>query len=158
MARTSYAIALGSNRPHGRYGRPEAVLRAAVRALRELGEVERVSAIRRTPALGPAGRSFANAAAILSTDYAPDELLPALKAIERRFGRRAGRRWGPRVLDLDIILWSGGGHAGRGLNIPHPEMSRRAFVLRPLKEIAADWRLPGSSLEVRHLAARLDRG
>src|SRR5687768_8290722 len=108
MATTSYAIALGSNRRHVRHGGPEGVLRAAMEATAELGAVERVSAIHRTPALGPAGRSFANAALLLATDLAPLDLLAAIKRIERRFGRRPGRRWGPRVLDLDIVLWSGG--------------------------------------------------
>lgn len=158
MARTSYAIALGSNRPHGRHGRPEGVIRAAVATLGELGAVERVSSVHRTAALGPAGRSFANAALILSSELPPLDLLAALKRIERRFGRRRGRRWGPRVLDLDIILWSEGPFASPRLRIPHPEMARRPFVLRPLAEIAADWALPGTHLGVRHLAARLRRG
>jgi 2-amino-4-hydroxy-6-hydroxymethyldihydropteridine diphosphokinase len=152
MARTSYAIALGSNRPHGRYGRPESVLRSAVRELGELGSVEGVSRIHRTLALGPAGRSFANAAAILVTELEPLQLLAALKSLERRFGRRAGRRWGARVLDLDLILWSGGRFDGTVLRIPHPQMARRSFVLRPLAEIAADWPVPGTGRNVRHLA------
>ena len=59
----------------------------------------------------------------------PDELLAELKAIERDFGRRPGRRWGPRVLDLDIILWSGGAWGGPGPIVPHPEFRDRAFVL-----------------------------
>jgi 2-amino-4-hydroxy-6-hydroxymethyldihydropteridine diphosphokinase len=154
MARTSYAIALGSNRPHGRHGRPDGVIRAAVAALEPLGTVEQLSSIHRTAALGPAGRSFANAALILSTDLPPLALLGELKALERRFGRRRGRRWGPRVLDLDIILWSEGAFRSRRLTVPHPEMARRPFVLVPLVEIAPDWRLPGSALRVRHLAHR----
>jgi len=153
-----YAIALGSNRVHGRYGRPDGVIRAAVAALAEHGTVERVSSIRRTEAVGPAGRSFANAALILASDLPPLALLAELKALERRFGRRAGRRWGPRVLDLDIILWSGGRYRSRRLDVPHPEMPRRRFVLEPLVEIAPDWRLPGGALRVRHLAARARRG
>ncbi len=154
MARTSYLIALGSNRRHVHHGGPGGVLCAATEALRTLGEVQAVSAVRTTPALGPAGRSFANAAASVVTDLDPDELLEALKRIERRFGRRGGRRWGPRVLDLDIILWSGGMWADTAL-IPHPEFRRRAFVLDPLAEIAADWRDPVTGLAVRHLRARL---
>ncbi len=130
------------------------MLRAAIEALRALGEVQALSSIRATPALGPAGRSFANAAAILATDLDPDELLDALKAVERRFGRRGGRRWGPRILDLDIVLWSGGMWAG-GPTIPHPEFRKRAFVLDPLAEIAPDWRDPVTGLAVRHLRARL---
>ena len=81
----------------------------------------------------------------------PAELLAELKALERAFGRRPGRRWGPRVLDLDIILWSEGAWAGPGLIVPHPEFRRRAFVLEPLAEIAPDWRDPMTGLSVRHL-------
>ena len=152
----SYAIALGSNRRHGRYGAPAGVVAAAVEALRELGRVDAVSAISATPALGPAGRSFANAAAILAADLAPDALLDALKAIERDFGRRGGRRWGPRVLDLDIILWSEGTWGGAPV-VPHPAFRSRLFVLAPLNEVAPDWRDPLSGLTVRQLLHRLAR-
>jgi 2-amino-4-hydroxy-6-hydroxymethyldihydropteridine diphosphokinase len=155
MANSSYAIALGSNQWHGRHGPPEGVVTAAIDALGALGTVEQASAIHITPALGPAGRDFANAAAILSTPLAPDALLAALKAIERGFGRRPGRRWGPRVLDLDIILWSQGRRRGARLALPHPDYRTRAFVLAPLAEIAPDWRDPISGLAVRHLLARL---
>lgn len=150
----SYAIALGSNRPDGRYGAPEAVVRAAVAELSALGTVERTSRIHRTAAIGPAGRSFANAAVILAADLEPVALLTALKQIERVFGRRPGRRWGPRVLDLDIILWSGGQFASRRLSIPHTALAERPFVLRPLAEIAPDWKVPGTGRAVRHLAFR----
>jgi 2-amino-4-hydroxy-6-hydroxymethyldihydropteridine diphosphokinase len=157
MANTSYAIALGSNRCHGRHGRPTQVVAAAVEALRELAEVETVSRIVTTPALGPAGRGFANAAALLTTDLDPDQLLDALKRIERDFGRRGGRRWGPRVLDLDIILWSEGSWGGAP-TLPHPEFRRRLFVLAPLAEIAPDWRDPLTGLSVRQLLFRLGKG
>ncbi len=150
MAKTSYAIALGSNR-RSRYGSPEQTLRAAAEAL----GVERLSAIRSTPALGPAGRGFANAAAILSTSLAPIELLRRLKQIEADFGRRGGRRWGPRVLDLDIILWSGGAWKEAGLIVPHPEFRARRFVLEPLAELVPDWRDPVTGATVRHLLHRL---
>ena len=79
MATTSYAIALGSNRRHGRHGAPTQVVRAGVVALAGVGTVEALSTIRATPALGPAGRGFANAAALLSTDLAPDDLLAMTK-------------------------------------------------------------------------------
>lgn len=154
MAATSYAIALGSNR-RSRHGSPAATLRAALGALGAVGRVRAVSRIRGTPALGPAGRSFANAAAILESRLAPDALLAALKAIERAFGRRPGRRWGPRVLDLDIILWSGGAWGGPGPIVPHPAFRARAFVLEPLAEIAPRWRDPVSGATVRQLLARL---
>lgn len=87
----------------------------------------------------------------------PDELLGLLKRLEHRFGRRSGRRWGPRVLDLDILLWSGGSYAGGGLVLPHPALATRDFVLQPLTEVAPDWRHPLSRLTVRHLRARLRR-
>ena len=150
MVTTSYAIALGSNR-RSRHGSPAATLRAAIAALGG----GTVSAIRATPALGPAGRSFANAVAIVESELAPDELLAGLKAIERGFGRRPGRRWGPRVLDLDIILWSGGAWGGPGPIIPHPAYRTRGFVLQPLAEIAPGWRDPLTGATVRQLLARL---
>jgi 2-amino-4-hydroxy-6-hydroxymethyldihydropteridine diphosphokinase len=147
-----YAVALGSNRPHGRHGAPEGVVRAAVTALATAGAVESVSRTHRTAAIGAAGRSFANGAAILASDLEPAALLAALKRIERAFGRRPGRRWGPRVLDLDIILWSGGRFDSRRLSIPHASLADRPFVLRPLAEIAPDWPVPGTGRAVRHLA------
>jgi 2-amino-4-hydroxy-6-hydroxymethyldihydropteridine diphosphokinase len=150
---TSYALALGSNR-RSRHGSPAETLTAAADAL----GVERLSAIRATRAVGPAGRGFANAAAILRSPLAPPDLLRQLKALERDFGRRPGRRWGPRVLDLDIILWSEGSWAGPELIVPHPEFRRRFFVLEPLAEIAPGWRDPLTGLTIRHLLARLRRG
>jgi 2-amino-4-hydroxy-6-hydroxymethyldihydropteridine diphosphokinase len=149
MAKTSYAIALGSNR-RSRHGSPADAVRAAAEAL----GVDCLSGIRATPALGPAGRSFANAAAILSTTLCPTELLARLQETERAFGRRPGRRWGPRVLDLDIILWSEGPFEAAGLVVPHPEFRARRFVLQPLVEIAPDWRDPITGLTVRQLLSR----
>ena len=150
MAKTSYAIALGSNRRSSR-GSPAETLRAALAELRPVA----VSRIHATPALGPAGRGFANAVAIVESRLEPDELLAELKALERGFGRRPGLRWGPRVLDLDIILWSGGAWRGPGPTVPHPAFRERAFVLRPLAEIAPAWRDPRSGATMRQLLARL---
>jgi 2-amino-4-hydroxy-6-hydroxymethyldihydropteridine diphosphokinase len=150
MARTSYAIALGSNR-RSRHGSPAETLRAAMAVL----DVKMASGIRTTPALGPAGRSFANAVAIVESERDPDALLAQLKAIERGFGRRPGKRWGPRVLDLDIILWSEGAWGGPGPIVPHPEFRARAFVLAPLAELAPGWRDPVTGATVRQLLARL---
>jgi len=158
MAKTSYAIALGSNRRHGHHGNPTAVVRAAVDALNASGiKVERLSRIIATPALGPAGRGFANAAAIVTSKLDPPALLADLKKIERDFGRRGGRRWGPRVLDLDILLWSEGPWESADLLIPHTEMRERGFVMDPLAEVAPDWRDPITGLTVRQLQARLHR-
>jgi 2-amino-4-hydroxy-6-hydroxymethyldihydropteridine diphosphokinase len=152
MALTSYAIALGSNR-RSRHGSPAKTLRAAADTL----GVERLSRIRATAAVGPAGRGFANAAALVESVLEPPALLARLKGIERDFGRRRGRRWGPRVLDLDILLWSEGSWAGDGLIVPHPEFRRRAFVLEPLAELVPDWRDPVTGGTVRQLLHRLRR-
>lgn len=154
-----YAIGLGSNRRHGRFGGPAAVLRAAVAALdgAEVRVVE-LSRVIATPALGPAGRSFANAAMIVETALEPPELLVRLKAIEAAFGRRRGRRWGPRVIDLDILLWSAGRHGrGRGLAVPHRSLELRDFVLRPLAAIAPGWKVGRGARTVRHARSRLNR-
>ena len=171
MGTTSYAIALGSNRRHGRHGAPRDVVAAAIHALEDAGlRVDVRSAIRATPAMGGAGRGFANAAVLVRTEFAPHELLTLLQAIERRFGRRPGKRWGPRVLDLDILLCSreGGspvrqrklGSRLRGstsLVIPHPGLAARAFVLDPLTQIAPRWRHPITGLTIHQLHARLRR-
>ena len=156
MAKTSYAVALGSNRRHGRHGAPQRVVAAAVAAMAEGGlELLAVSPIRATPAMGPAGRGFANAAALVHCDLDPPELLDCLKQMERTFGRRAGRRWGSRVLDLDIILWSEGSWGGAGLVVPHPGFREREFVLQPLADIASNWRDPLTGATIRQLRYRL---
>lgn len=150
-----YAIALGSNRPHGRHGRPTGVVEAAVARLdAEFGLFD-ASPIVLSAAQGPARRDFANAVALVESDLEPPEMLTRLKAIEREFGRRRGRRWGARVLDLDLVLWSGGKYESLKLTIPHARLASRAFVLQPLSAIAPNWRL--GSLSIRHLAARLAR-
>lgn len=159
MPLTSYAIALGSNR-RGRHGGPTATVRAALSALDALGGVVAASDIMFTRPVGPSLRRFANMVAIIESEAAPDVLLRQLKAIERGFGRRRGQRWGARVIDLDIILWSGGAWASSGamnaLVIPHPRFRERDFVLRPLAQIAPTWRDPVSGRTIRHLVA-IDR-
>lgn len=157
--RTRYAIALGSNRRHGRHGAPAAVVRAAITAMADAGlTIEARAPILHSVAIGPAGRGFANSAAIVSTPLDPPALLILLKRIERAFGRRRGQRWGARVIDLDIAMWSGGrwpagprrAAAGR-LAVPHVQMAVRGFVLVPLARIAADWREPWRGRSVRQL-------
>jgi len=93
--------------------------------------------------------------ALVESKLDPREMLSRLKTIEREFGRRPGRPWGPRVLDLDIALWSGGRLRARGLTIPHQYLAGRSFVLEPLSAIAPTWRI--GALTVRHLAHRLAR-
>lgn len=150
-----YAIAIGSNRPHGRFGRPAGVVEAAVARLDEEFGLFDASPIVLNAAHGGAGRDFANAVALVESGLEPPDMLSRLKSLEREFGRRRGRRWGPRVLDLDIALWSGGEFRVRGLTIPHPRLASRAFVLHPLAAIVPGWRVGATS--VRHLAHRLAR-
>ncbi len=151
-----YAIALGSNRPHGRHGRPAGVIGAAIGRLDQDFGLFDASPIMLNPAHGGAGRDFANAVALVESALNPHAMLSALKAIERDFGRRPGRRWGARVLDLDILAWSGGRVRSHHLTIPHPRLAARAFAIGPLAAIAPDWRLIGS-LTAHHLAIRLAR-
>jgi 2-amino-4-hydroxy-6-hydroxymethyldihydropteridine diphosphokinase len=153
MARTSYVIGLGSNR-RGRHGSPEREVRAALAAL---GPVVAASRIVASAPLGPSIRRFANAVALIETDETPPQLLDRLKAIEARFGRRRGRRWGARVIDLDIILWSGGSWADNRLSVPHTHFRERRFVLGPLATIAPGWRDPITGRTVRQLAHAVDR-
>ncbi len=148
---SSYVIALGSNR-RGRHGGPADEVRAALEAI---GGVVMTSDLIGTPPLGPARRRFVNAAALVDSDDDPPAMLARLKAIEADFGRRRGQRWTDRVIDLDIVLWSGGAWAGEGLTIPHPEFRQRDFVLRPVMQVVPDWRDPLSGLTMRQLAARL---
>lgn len=153
-----YLIGLGSNQPHHRHGQPRSVLGAALRELSQLGTVRAASPVVMTAPLGPSLRRYANAVAMLETRLDPPALLAALKRIERAFGRRArGQRWRARVLDLDLVLWSGGAYAGPGLAIPHAHLRARAFVLGPAQAIAPDWRDPMTGLTMRQLHARLTR-
>lgn len=149
MRRSTYLVAVGSNRA-GRYGGPSAEVAAA---LRLLGGV--ASPIIASAPVGPSTRTFANAAAVIESDEVPAALLARLKAIERAFGRQRGRRWGARVLDLDIILWSGGRVDTRDLTVPHPAFRARAFVLTPALAIVPDWRDPVTGHTIRQLHARL---
>ncbi len=154
--RTTYLIALGSNQCHSRFGPPARVLEAALDRLAV--PPSKRSPIIQTSPLGPSLRRYANAAAIIESDSSPPELLAHLKRIERSFGRKKrGQRWIARVLDLDIILWSGGIWADHSLAIPHPAFRKRHFVLTPAALIAPDWHDPVTRLSVRQCKARLDR-
>ena len=154
-----YLLALGSNRRHHRHAAPQKLLRAAIAALAGEGmEVLAISRILASAPLGPSRRRYANAAVVVRSILQPDELLDCLKSIERGFGRRrGGRRWGARVLDLDIVLWQGGAWSSRGLTVPHTAFRTRRFVLAPAREIAAQWRDPLTGLTLRQLHARLTR-
>lgn len=154
-----YLIALGSNMRHPRFGPPERVLVAALAAMDAEGvAVEQFGPTVRSAPIGPSLRRYANGAAVVASDLAPDGLLVRLKQIERSFGRRkGGQRWRSRVLDLDIVLWSGGAWASSGLTVPHTAFRDRTFVLAPALAVAANWRDPLSGLTVRQLHVRLIR-
>jgi len=159
LDRHSYLVALGSNVRHHRYGSPRKVLRAAIEALKsEHFEIEAVSPVIETAPLGHSRRRYANAAALVRTSRSPDEALQVLAAIERRFGRRpGGRAWRARVLDLDLILWSGGPWTSDDLVVPHPAFRQRGFVLTPASRIAGLWRDPLTGLTLKQLHTRLTK-
>jgi 2-amino-4-hydroxy-6-hydroxymethyldihydropteridine diphosphokinase len=127
-------LGLGAN-----LGDPEAQLREALERLNAADEVEvtRVSTFYRSPPLGPENQPwYVNAVARLRTRLGPEELLRLLQQVEMALGRVQGERWGPRHLDLDLLLYNGEVILTPNLVVPHPEMHRRAFVLAPLAEIA----------------------
>ena len=154
MMRSTYVVGIGSNR-RGVHGSPAAEVAAALAALP--GRVIDVAPIVPTAPLGPSIRRYANTAAVLESELAPGDLLHRLKTIEHTFGRRRGQRWGARVIDLDILLWSGGTWGEPGLIVPHTAFRTRDFVLGPLARVVPGWRDPISGLTVRHLNARLTR-
>jgi 2-amino-4-hydroxy-6-hydroxymethyldihydropteridine diphosphokinase len=100
--------------------------------------IVRASSLYESEPLGDAKTWFVNSVIEIETDFPPDELLKKLKAIEKAMGRRRvkGKRWGSRVIDLDILLCNQDVVEKRALRIPHPEMHKRRFVLLPLAELA----------------------
>ena len=136
-------IGLGSN-----LSDPAAQVRQAMAELEGLPEGELLgrSPLYRTAPLGPADQpDYVNAVVRIKTRLSPRGLLEALQAVERAHGRhRDGTRWGPRTLDLDILLYGDERLREPGLQIPHPEMGNRAFVLVPLADVAPrDLGVPG---------------
>lgn len=153
-----YVIALGSNVRHARHGGPERVLQAAVAALAQAGlGVEAMAPVIRSAPLGPSLRRYANGAVLVRSDLMPPAMLGLLKSIEREFGRRGGKRWGSRVLDLDIVLWGGGEWRSAGLCVPHAAFRLRDFVLRPMAALVPNWRDPRTGFSIKQLHSRLTR-
>ncbi len=119
----------------------------------------RVSTFYRNPPLGPANQPwYVNAVARVRTRLGPEELLRLLQQIETALGRVRGERWGPRVIDLDLLLYNGEVIFTPDLVVPHPEMHRRAFVLAPLAEIAPRAWHPVLGKSAGDLLAELDAG
>ena len=135
----------------GNLGEPVATLGAALQALDEVQDTRllRASRLYRTPAWGLEQQpDFINAVAMLETRLSAQVLLESLFVIERRHGRlrEAELRWGPRTLDLDLLLYGDALIDEPGLHVPHPHLHERAFALLPLLEIAADVEIPGRGL------------
>jgi len=150
-------VGLGSN-----LGEREVTLRAAIGRLRGLPDVEviQVSSFRDTEPVGPVDQPrFLNGAVELETGLTPRALLGALLELERAFGRdrSAEPPHGPRTLDLDLLLYGAETIDEPLLNVPHPRLHERRFVLEPLAELDPDLEVPGQG-PVQTLLARLDSG
>lgn len=147
----------------GNLGDPLATLRSAVHRLMTVPRSRFLGASRfyRTPAWGERDQAdFVNAVVAIETALPPNALLDELLGIERQFGRQRGAegngRWGPRTLDLDILLYGPLSLDTASLTLPHPHLHERAFALVPLLELVDDIDIPGRG-GARAALARLDR-
>ncbi|MGH7540586.1 MAG: 2-amino-4-hydroxy-6-hydroxymethyldihydropteridine diphosphokinase [Gemmatimonadota bacterium] len=153
MFRAPVAVGLGSN-----VGDRLAHLRFGVARLREVLEGLRCSSVYATEPVGRTDQpGFLNACCVGYTRMLAPDLLARLGEIERAAGRLpGGPRWGPRELDLDILLYGAEIVEEPGLRIPHPRLAERAFALVPLREVAPTWRHPLRDATVEELAAQVE--
>jgi 2-amino-4-hydroxy-6-hydroxymethyldihydropteridine diphosphokinase len=151
---TPCAIALGSN-----LGDSLKTLEAALQHLAQTPGITllRVSPWYKTRPLGPAQPDYLNGCALLGVTLSPQALLTTLLAIEDQFGRVREERWGPRTLDLDLLLYGDLVLQTPDLIIPHPRLAERAFVLVPLADIAPDLSDPRSGLTISSLLDQVDK-
>jgi 2-amino-4-hydroxy-6-hydroxymethyldihydropteridine diphosphokinase len=142
-------------------GDAAATVGRALDALAELGRVARRSSLYRTRAWGKTDQpDFVNAAALLETALPPRDLLRALKGLESKLGRVETERWGPRVIDLDLLVYDDVQLDEPGLHLPHVHLRERAFVLVPLGELDPSYAATRDALPLEELQGvqRLDRG
>ena len=139
---TSVFLGLGGN-----LGDRRANVREAAARLREILNEVRVSSLYESEAWGVTDQpAFLNAVVRGTTTLEPLELLDRIQAVEDAMGRVRTRHWGPRVIDIDILLYGKAVVDHERLQIPHPYLSQRSFVLRPLADLAAGLTLPDGSL------------
>ena len=144
-------VGLGSN-----LGDREATVRRALELLGERVVVAAVSSLRETDPVGLVDQPrFVNAAARVETELSPRELLDVLLGVELELGRERRERWGPRTIDLDLLLYGDSAVDERGLTVPHPRLHERRFALEPLAELDPALVVPGRG-RVSELLARLD--
>ena len=140
-------IAVGSNK-----GDRLTFIKEALKKIDELGQISAVASLYQSSAYGFTNQSdFYNSVIVLKTDMAPKQLLIELKKIEKQVGRIENFRWGPREIDLDIILYNQRQLNYKGLTIPHPDFHNRIFVLQPLAEIEPELRVPGMNKSISNL-------
>ncbi len=153
LMRSRTALALGSN-----MGESQATLEAAIKTLAQTPGIllEARSNWYKTKAVGPPQPDYLNGCAILQVEISPHNLLQTLLEIEQKFGRVRQELWGPRTLDLDLLLYDDLIVHTPNLQIPHPRMRERAFVLVPLAEIAPDWLEPVSGRVIKDLLKQVD--
>jgi 2-amino-4-hydroxy-6-hydroxymethyldihydropteridine diphosphokinase len=151
--RSQSALALGSN-----MGESQAILEAAIEILAQTPGIFLAAKSNwyRTKAVGPPQPDYLNGCVILQVEISPQQLLETLLEIEQTFGRVRQEHWGPRTLDLDLLLYDDLILQTPNLQIPHPRMRERAFVLVPLAEIAPDWVEPVSGCVIKELLKQVD--
>lgn len=145
-------LGLGSN-----LGDRERNLVAALRRIEPLARVEAVSRLYEADPVGPQGQPpYLNAACRVVTGLPPRGLLRHLREVEHEIGRRRGERWGPRPIDIDLLLYGDFVIDEPELRVPHAELAKRAFVLLPLTEIAADVVHPELHETIAALAKKIE--